>query len=337
MPLAEHPGMRSTWMLAATLTATLTGCFDTDVAPTPTFSAEDVSIEVPTGNLRALGGRGEVMELADEVSGDVNSWVGEMAASFGEMLSELAKHEPTRNEGDWRIYGPFEGDDGEDLTVMVRVEGDASRGRFEVLAGSAGTPASDLVIVFSGGLTETDDARTGSIRIDFDTIHGITALREQMGGTGDFGGAIEVEFDRELETKAKTVELHFDGFHYADEDEDLEYRDEVYSFEREDGGAGSFHFATWGTFDEEGWSGPERERMTVDMVWDDAESGRARAQVLEVEGEGDLLFGDLVLEECFDPGFSLTWAEVNAPYRGLGGYAEGDATACRIDASAFDG
>lgn len=329
--------MRSTWMLAATLTATLTGCFDTDAGPTPTFSADDVSIEVPTGNFRALGGRGEVMELADEVSGDVNGWVGEMAGSFGEMLSELSKHEPTRTDGDWRVHGPFEADDGEDLTVMVRVEGDAARGRFEVLAGTAGSSAADLAIVFSGGLTETEEARTGSIRIDFDAIHAIEPLRKDIGGSDDFGGAIEVSFDRELESKAKTVELHFDGFHYANDEEDLEYRDEVYSYEREGGGAGSFHFATWGTFDDEGWSGPERERMTVDMVWDDSESGRARAQILELEGEGDLLFGDLVLEECFDPGFSLTWAEVNAPYRALGGHHEGDETACRIDASVFDG
>ncbi|MBV1862184.1 MAG: hypothetical protein KUG77_27445 [Nannocystaceae bacterium] len=336
MSLAESPDMRSNWMLAATLTATLTGCFDTEVAPTPTFSADDVSIDVPTGNFRALGGRGEVMELADEVSGDVNSWVGEMAGSFGEMLAELSKHEPTQTDGDWRIYGPFEADDDDDLTVMVRVEGDASRGAFEVLAGLVDASASDLVIVFSGELTETEDARTGSIRIDFDAIYGLKPLREEIGGSDDFGGAIEVSFDRELESKAKTVELHFDGFHYANDEEDLEYRDEVYSFEREDGGAGSFHFATWGTFDEEGWSGPQRERMTVDMIWDDSESGRARAQVLELEGEGDLLFGDLVLEECFDPGFSLTWAEVNAPYRGLGGYDEGDAAACRVDASALE-
>lgn len=329
--------MRSTWMLAATLTATLTGCFDTDVAPAPTFSADDVSIDVPTGSFRALGGRGEVMELADEVSGEVNGWVGEMAGSFGEMLGELSKHEPTTIDGDWRVYGPFEADDGDDLTVMVRVEGGEEKGAFEVLAGEAGASKSELLIVFSGELTETDEARTGSIRLDFDAIYALKPLREEIGGSDDFGGAIEVSFDRELETKAKTVELHFDGFHYANDEEDLEYRDEVYSFERESDGAGAFHFATWGTFDEEGWSGPERERMTVDMIWDGDESGRARAQVLELDGEGDLLFGDLVLEECFDPGFSLTWAEVNAPYRGLGGYDEGDAAACRIDASAFDG
>ncbi len=334
MPLAKHLHMRSTWMFAATLTATLTGCFDT-AAPTPTFSADDVRIEVPTGNLRALGGRGEVMELADEVSGEVNGWVGELAGAFGEMLAELSKHEPTSKDGDWRVYRPVEGDEHEDLTVMVRVEGDASRGGFEVLAGRGGASASELVVVFSGELTETDDARTGSIRLDFDAIFGIDALRKSVGGSEDFGGVIEVSFDRELESKAKTVELHFDGFRYANDQEDLEYRDEVYAFERESDGAGSFHFATWGTFDENGWSGPERERMTVDMVWDDTESGRARAQVLEIEGEGDLLFGDLVLEECFDPGFSLTWAEVNAPYGGLGGYGEGDAAACKIDASAF--
>ena len=327
--------MRTTWGIATILTLTLTGCFDTEAVQTPTFVADDVRVEVPTGNLRSLGGQGEVMTLADEVATDVNGWVAELAGSFGELLTELSKHEPTSKDGAWRVYGPFDSEDGEDLSFMVRVEGDEGRAGFEVLAGKAGASAGDMAVVFAGELTETDVARTGSLTLDFDAIWALEPLRKDISDADSFGGVIKIAFDRELDTKAKTVELDFDGFRFADAEDDLEYRDENYLFSRDPEGAGEFHFATWGTFDDEGWSGPERERMTVDMVWDANEAGRARGQVLEVDGEGDLLHGDIVLEECFDAGFALTWAEVNEPYRGLGGYSEGDASACKLDASVF--
>ena len=290
---------------------------------------------MPTGNFRALGGRGEVMTLADDVATDVNGWVAELAGGFGELLSEFAKHEPTREDGQWRIYGPFDAEGGEDLSFMVRIEGDASRASFEFHAGTAGADPSAMAVIFAGELSESEAARSGSITLDFDAIWALEELRPEI-GPGTFGGTIGISFDRELDSKAKTVELKFDGFRYANAEEDLEYRDETYLYDRQSDGAGAFHFATWGTFDEEGWSGQERERLTVDMAWDASEAGRARGRVLEVEGEGDLRFGDIVMEECFDAGFSLSWAGVNAPYSDEGGYEEGDPSACKLEASVFE-
>lgn len=330
------PGMR-TWGLATVLTLSLTGCFGTEAVQAPAFVADDVRVEVPTGNLRALGGQGEVMTLADEVATDVNGWVAELAGSFGTMLTELSKHEPTSTDGEWRVYGPFDDEDGEDIAFMVRIAGDEASAKFEVRAGRAGSSTDEMQTVFSGDLAETDAARSGSIMLDFDAIWSLEVLRREIGDADDFGGRIEIAFDRELDSKAKTVELDFDGFRFTDVEDDLEYRDEHYRFAREPDGAGEFHFATWGSFDDEGWSGPERERMTVDMVWNANEAGRARGQVLELEGEGDLLLGDIVLEECFDAGFSLTWAEVNEPYRSMSNYSEGDAAACKLDADVFEG
>lgn len=327
--------MRTTWGIATILTLSLTGCFDLETHETPAFVADDVRVEVPTGNFRALGGQGEVMSLADEVATDVNGWVADVAGGFGEMLTELSGHPPTREDGEWRIYGPFDADGGEDVSFMVRIEGDESRAGFEFFAGRAGADTDAMAMIFAGELAASDEARTGRIMLDFDAIWEIEDLRPEIGAE-TFGGVIEISFDRELDSKAKNVELTFDGFRYANREEDLEYRDETYLFDRQPDGAGEFHFATWGTFDDEGWSGPERERLTVDMVWDASEAGRARGQVLEVEGEGDLRFGDIVMDECFDPGFALTWADVNEPYRDVGGYSEGDASACRLDASVFD-
>ena len=326
--------MRTTRGIATILTLALTGCFDT-TSETPTFVADDVRLEMPTGNFRSLGGQGEVMGLADDVATDVNGWVAELAGGFGEMLTELSKQEPTREDGQWRIYGPFDAEDEEDISFMARIEGEGSRASFEIFAGTKGADPSAMAVIFAGELSASKAARSGRIMLDFDAIGALEALRPGIGAE-TLGGKIEIGFDRELESKAKTVELEFDGFHYANAEEDLEYRDETYLFDRQPDGAGEFHFATWGTFEDQGWSGPERERLTVDMAWDDSEAGRARGRVLQVDGEGDLRFGDIVMEECFDAGFALTWAGVNAPYDGLGGYDEGDASACKLDASVFE-
>ncbi len=327
---------RSLTASAVVLLAAAPGCFETQVYPTPTFEADDVRLEMPDNGLRSLGGEGEVMGLADEVASDVNGWVVDMAVDFGRVLNELSQYEPTREDGAWRVYGPFDAEGGEDLSWMVRVEGDETRAAFEIHAGNAGVREREMLTVFAGELEEADEQRAGKITIDFDAIRSLEPLRREFSETDDFGGSIAVSFDRDVDTKAKSVELQFDGFHYADRDEDLEYRDETYLYDRAEDGAGIFHFATWGTFDDEGWSGPERERVTVDMVWDAELAGRARAQVLEVDGEGDLLHGDLVLHECFDPGFQLTWARANEPYAGLNGYDEGDATACRLGEDVFE-
>ncbi len=323
--------------LAAAAVLTLgtlsTGCFDTELYPTPSFRGEDVRLEMPEDGFRTLGERGEVMVLAHEVSSDVNRWVAQMAGDFGTVLDELAKHPPTREDGQWRIYGPFDGDDGEDAAWMARVAGDESEVKFEIFVGERGAKESGLSPVFSGSLAANDVNRSGNIAIDFDVIYQLDALREQLGDAEEFGGSISVEFSRDLKTSFKSVELAFDGFHYADgRTEDFDYRDETYAYSRDDDGAGSFHFATWTALEDEEWSGPELERLTVDMAWNDEQAGRARAQVLE----GDLRYGDLVMHECFDAGYSLSWAKVAEPYGAGSGYDEGDPASCQLEESALD-
>ena len=74
--------IRRTALAAALLTASLVpsaGCWMTN-PDTPVIEAEDVSIDVASGDrFRSAGARGDVYDLAMEVSGDTNIWVTEIA------------------------------------------------------------------------------------------------------------------------------------------------------------------------------------------------------------------------------------------------------------------
>ena len=321
-------------------TLSTTGCFLLQPGGnTPVFEGDDVRMETPKGSFRALGAQGEVMMLADEVATDVNRWVAEMADGLGEMLVELNENYPTREEGDWRIYGPNDAENGENASWMARVSGDEDEAHFEVLVGERGARESELRVLFTGDLVVDDTLRSGGFTIDFDVISKLAALQKDLRADEEFGGKIAVEFSRDTETQYKYVDMSFDEFWYVDpsEDEDFNYKDEQYAFHREDDGSGIFHFATWAPFEEEGWSGPERERVTVDMAWNGENAGRARAQIMEVEGQGDLRHGDVVLSECFDPGWSLSWANLNEPYAAEHPeYNEGSEEACLLEESALD-
>ena len=325
--------------LLAAVTVPAAGCFWPQGVATPVFTQEDVSMDTPSSTLRVLGEKGEVMELADEVSVDVNRWVGHLANSFGEMLEELNATAPTEEDGNWRIYGPHNDEDGANASWLARVSGDEEAAEFEVLVGERGVPVSEMSVVFTGQLAVDGSMRNGGFTIDFDVISKLEALNGEYDGE-EFGGNISVEFSRDIDTKYKYVDLDFDDFWYVDpsEDEDLNYKDESYAYHRENDGAGVFHFATWAAFEEEGWSGPERERVTVDMAWNRKDAGRARAQILEVDGQGDLRHGDLMLNECFGVGSALTWAHLNEPYASeYPEYNEGDEAACVIAEDALDG
>ncbi|MEM6996729.1 MAG: hypothetical protein AAF721_39865 [Myxococcota bacterium] len=325
--------------LLAGLALTTTGCFlFPEPVQTAVFQREDVSMDTP-GGFRALGEEGEVMMLADEIAVDTNRWVAEMASGFGEMLEELNQHPPSDEDGDWRIYGPEDAEDGEDASWMARVSGDKSKASFEVFVGERGADADEMVMLFSGDLAVEEGVRTGGFMIDFDVIAKLGALQDNVQEGDEFGGTITVDFTRSTKDQSKDVVLKFDGFHHSSkiDNEEFNYKDETYNYHRDAGGAGLFHLATWAPFDDEGWSGPELERVTVDMAWNEKNAGRARAQILDVEGEGDLLFGDVELHECFDAGRSLTWAHINAPYSAEHPeYNEGDEKDCLLEESALD-
>jgi len=307
----------ATSVLAATLAAGLfpaAGCWMTN-PDTPVIEAEDVRMEPPgaTG-FRAAGERGDVYELALAVSGDVNGWVTETAVGMSRIVHELNEYPETRTDGDWRVYGPHDDEDGKDGSWLVRLQGDEGAASFEVYIGRRGASEDAMKLLIDGEISVSDEQRDGSFTIDFDTIHAYADVLDEADQDARYGGKIAVTFERDLDTKHKQVDLAFDGFFYDDGVDDLDFSGESYVYRRDARGAGSFHFATWSSFEGEGWSGPELERMAVDMRWDEQNAGRARGTIVEVDGEGDLRHGDIAVHECFAADGGLTWRQLSEAY-----------------------
>jgi len=297
---------------------------------TPIIEADDVSMEPPGSNgFRAAGERGDVYELALAVSGDVNGWVTDTAVGMSKIVHELNKYPETRTDGDWRVYGPHDDDEGKDGSWLVRLQGDETAASFEVYVGRRGARESAMKLLIDGEISVSDEQRDGAFTIDFDTIHAFADVLDDVDPAARFGGKIKVTFERELETKHKQVDLVFDGFFYDDGEDDLDFDGESYTYRRDERGAGRFHFATWSSFESSDWSGPELERMDVDMRWDEQNAGRARGTIVEVDGEGDLRHGDIAVHECFEGDGGLNWRTVSEAYADYDpSYSFGDERSC---------
>lgn len=300
-------------LLAATL-APAAGCW-TSNPDTPVIEAEDVSMETPgSSGFRAAGERGDVYDLALDVSGDVNGWVTDIAVGMSQVVRELNRYPETTTDGDWRVYGPHDDEHGKDGAWLARIQGDESGASFEVYIGRRGASKDQMKLLIDGEISVSDEQRDGAFSIDFDTIYEYSDLIDDADPFARYGGTIAVSFARDLDTKHKDVDLDFDGFWFDDGEDDLDFDGEHYTYRRDAEGAGQFHFATLGSFEEPGWSGPELERMVVDMRWDAQQAGRARGMIVEVDGQGDLRHGDIVVHECFDEVGDLSWRELNEPY-----------------------
>lgn len=313
----------------ATTSIAAPGCW-LEESNIPVLEHDDVRIDPPgSSGFRQLGDRGEVYDLALDVSGDVNEWVTDIAVGMSKIVHELDRYPEDRTEGSWRVYGPHDDDNGEDGSWMAKIDGDGNGAEFELYIGRRGARANQMRLLVSGDLSVVETQRAGRFTIDFDTIHEYADIIDDADPTEDFGGTISVRFERDSSTREKNVELSFDGFYFDDGVDDLDFDGERYVFDRDPQGAGQFHFATWSSFDGSDWSGPELERMVVDMRWNANEAGRARGQIIEVDGVGDLRHGDLRIDECFDDQGGLLWRDLSDAYLEYEpDYAFGNAGAC---------
>lgn len=326
-----------TVLASALLTAALVpsaGCWMSN-PQTPVLEEEDVRMELGHGDrFRTLGEHGEVYDLAMEISGDTNRWVAEVAVGMSKIVGELSQYPEDGTDGDWRVYGPHDDEDGHDSSWMVRVQGDENGSIFEVYIGRRGARAEAMAMLIDGEITVSEETRDGAFAIDFDTIYDYADVLEDVDSREDarYGGTIQVSFDRNLGDAHKEVQIDFDGFHYDDGEGDISLDGEQYVYRRDAQGAGQFHFAALSTFEESGWSGPELERMVVDMSWNADNEGRARGMIVEAEGQGDLRHGDLVVHECFDDLGELTWRSLNEAYLQYEpDYNVGDESSCVLD------
>jgi hypothetical protein len=312
------------------LALALGGCWQNSYAfPT----ADDVRMGKSEGeSMReaAPGEYGDVYALGMKSAHEVNGWVGEGVEAAGRVLRALERLPPTSHDGEYDVFGPYY-DAETDRSWLIRVAGDEGESHFEVLVGAGDEEdAARMDELLDGEIAIDGDRRTGAFAMSFDAVekHGLKSGPDR---DRTYRGSMEIRFERDTESEHKLVEVTFDDFEVTQEVPIVEYFSaDRYSFRRNEAGAGELVFGLVSTFQEQVWSGPERERMTLELRWNEQGAGWGEEQVLALEdGEGDLAYGDIVLQECFDEHGYVTWRELNDPYAAaFPGYASGDPASC---------
>lgn len=303
-----------------------------DPYETAHIEAEDVRLDPPNEvSSRAAGERGEIHDMSLATAKDVNGWVSEVVHNVATLNNALNQFPENGTVDDFRVYGPYDDEDGGDERWIIKLAGDLESSRFEYLVGTpADTHIDDFDVFIAGNIDVADDLRSGEFSIDFDTMEKHPDVKDEEDQDEHYGGVIEVAFSRDIETEHKYIDLDFHDFFVENEaeNESLDFTDEAYSYQREADGSGRFHLGVHASFEDEEWSGPAIERMALDLRWDVNEAGRARGMITGVDGEGgDMLHGDLVVHECFDPGGSLTYRAITEAYAEEG-YDLGDEETC---------
>ena len=175
--------------------------------------------------------------------------------------------------------------------------------------------------------------------LDFDVVEKYPEMKTFEGALYSYSGQANVTFERDTESQKKHIDIDFDNYvveYTGFLDDDTFSTDKTYVYHRGDDGAGVFHLAVMGEWDEWNWSGPEQEEMILDMAWTAEGAGRTHGQIVEVLG-GDLKYGDVDVQECFGEDGYLTWREINEEYLVLDPeYNFGDSATCALGVEAFD-
>jgi hypothetical protein len=301
----------------ATAALLLPGCFSDGVAR---VEAEDVSVEpVRASAFRSAGAEeyGDVYVIGMQSAHDVNGWVGAGIEAVSKVIQKLDRFPASSEEGKWRVYGPARDFAGRKLSWMLKIAGDEQAAEFEAWVGPRGADAAEMDLFLSGAIEIEDSRRSGQVMLDFDTIE---AYGEELkvGPQVDqhYQGQVQISFERDLDSELKHVDLEYEGFAVTQEEPVPDYFSaHGYAFHREADGSGDFHIEIAATFQALIWSGPEVETATLDMEWNADGAGRAVGEMFESPEEGDLMFGDLRIDECFDEEGLLVWRQLNAAYR----------------------
>lgn len=312
--------------IALCLVPFASGCWQTNSYAFP--SSDDVRMSSSSSAMRRAGSGeyGDVYALGMQTAHEVNGWVGEGVDAAGRIVEVLQKLPPSSEDGEYDVFGPYY-DHETGLSWEIRIAGDEDASHFEVLVGR-GKKATDELL--DGEMKVDGDLRTGTFAMNFDTIEAFD-LKSGPDEDRTYKGSIEIRFERDTSSEHHLVDVVYDGFEVTQEFPIAEYFSaDEYSFRRNADGAGEFVFSLVSTFQTQVWSGPDRERMSLELKWnaDGAGTGKETIRALD-DGEGDLAYGDLVLEECFDEGGFFTWRRLSAEYAAvIPGYAAGDQAAC---------
>src|SRR5690606_30852074 len=230
--------------------------------------------------------RGELGWLINQTASDTNGWVTAVVETTGYVVEFLNNHRETFPDGSWRVYGPFDDYRGRDGAWLVRISGTELQTNLEILLAPRGTVDPDSFdLMADGTLVVDDEMRSGNMHIDFDTIEKYPELDLTI--LWSFAGDINIEFERNVDSGEKTISIDYQQFVATRTgflDDDVFSSDETYQYHKEADKSGSFHLALMGEWDTYPWtwSGPEQERMQLDMVWNAEQAGRARGTITEV-------------------------------------------------------
>jgi hypothetical protein len=300
------------------------------------IEAEDVRIELPNQGFRDTEVRGDMWWLINHTANNVNGWVTAVVEVSGYVVEFLNNHRPSSLDGGTRVYGPVDDNGGRNIAWLVRIGGSGTDTHFEFLVAPRGTVDQAGFQPFADGkLVVDDDLRHGHIHIDFDTVEAYPELNTTV--LWSFAGDLTIEFERHVSTGEKTIRIDYDEFvaiRTGYLDDDVFSSDESYEYHKAGDGSGSFHLALMGEWDTYPytWSGPQQERMQLDMVWTPDAAGRAYGTITEVDGVGDMKYGDLSLDECFDGQGVLSYRFLTEAYANeVPGYNFGDPSSCVLD------
>lgn len=317
----------SALLLAATFAP---GCFF-DAPEYAFIAADDLMIDPVRGpEYRALVEYGDVYAISVQSAHEVGGWLGYAVDRVGDALDLLDRFPSERDDEGYKVYGPYSpGDAG--VAWLFRFDGDEDRTRFEVWVGDEGAAGQgDMAQLLRGEVAQEGSRRSGALRFDFDALeaHG-DALKAGPDRDRHYTGRVDLTFERDLESDLKEIDIAYEDFTVTQEVPIHDFFSaERYTYARGEDGAGSFHVDLSATFQTLLWSGPAVERMVIDMTWGPSGAGRARGEMLQGD-EGDLMLGDLVLDECFDARGALVWREISPAYaEALPDYNTGDPRAC---------
>jgi len=308
------------------------------------LEGDDVWIAIPSGIADRAGDenmiRGDIYDIVDRTITDTNGWVTGGVEGIAKIYAALDRVRETSTDGTWRVYGPYEDDKGRDLSWLARLDEVEGSKNFEFYVGPRDAKSiDDLELLMDGSLEVDGDDRSGGFSLHFDTIEANPAMKDEKDSLHTFGGSILVSFERDVTTLHKEIVVKFDDFQVLYQgylDDDTFFSDESYSYRSTEDGSGDFHLSLYGQWDDWGWSGPETEKFVLDMAWNEEGEGRARGQILEIDGVGDLKHGDLIIDECFAPEGWLSWRAINDTYVDeVPEYNFGDETSCVLGVEAL--
>ena len=319
------------------------GCFFLG-GDTEFLQADDVRLELPE-SVRSRDGdasqiHGDLHDAVLRVTGDVNGWVTQMVETSARVVQLLDGVPETSRDGTARVYGPYADRDGRDLAWLVRIDETDEGTRFELHVGPRAAKAqADMHELMRGSLVVGEDTRSGGFVLDFDVVEKYSEMKGDARDLYSYAGAVSVTFERALGSGYKRIDMDFQDLsvlYTGFLDDDAFFSDDTYSYRREADGAGRFHLALLGEWDDRGWSGPMQETMTLDAAWTPEGAGRTRGTIVESADMGDMKHGDLQVDECFGADGLLVWRQISAAYLvERPDYDMGDPATCALGAEVF--